>query len=505
MLTILAGGGASLGSARRGKICTPVRGAVSLGPRSPAQACAGRRAARACAIQGNCGAAAASAAPRGGSRSALPRRARLGTLHTFFPGGLGRRAHAPAPASGGQAATWADGEGDEDGSAAAGAEGGEDDYLPSPASPAPLVPAPAPAPRLTLGQQWRASLLDMRVRPWQYLSIPIVAACVGYITNYVGVKMLFYPIDWTGIPILRFPHEPFGWIGWQGIVPAKRFKMAEKMVDITITKLLSVPEIFARLDPGQMANLLEPTVKSKVLAGMVPGFLTRVFLRKASRGVIAQAEAVVDIKGLVVSGLTDVPTVMGDFFQRVGYKELVFLVDSGFGFGLLLGVLQMIQWMLYPKAWTLAAGGAVVGFITNWIALKWIFEPLNPTKIGPFVFQGMFLQRQNEVADMFSEYIATTTLCASRVWADVLGGTTAVRFKEIVSGAVPLPAGHITSIVEHLKGTVGAAAEGISHPIHAYTDQALNIQATLASKMKAMTTIEFEQVLHPIFQVGCIL
>jgi len=30
----------------------------------------------------------------------------------------------------------------------------------------------------------------------------------------------------------------------------------------------------------------------------------------------------------------------------------------------------MVQWMLAPANWTLPAGGAVVGYITNWIALK---------------------------------------------------------------------------------------------------------------------------------------
>ena len=30
----------------------------------------------------------------------------------------------------------------------------------------------------------------------QYVSIPIIAGAVGNVTNYVGVNMLFYPIDW---------------------------------------------------------------------------------------------------------------------------------------------------------------------------------------------------------------------------------------------------------------------------------------------------------------------
>ena len=61
--------------------------------------------------------------------------------------------------------------------------------------------------------------------------------------------------------------------------------------------------------------------------------------------------------------------------------ERAFLVESGTYFGFLLGIVQMLQWAVYPASWTLPVGGAVVGYITNWIALKYIFEPLEPTKV----------------------------------------------------------------------------------------------------------------------------
>lgn len=57
----------------------------------------------------------------------------------------------------------------------------------------------------------------------------------------------------------------------------------------------------------------------------------------------------------------------------------------------------MFVWLLYDKPWTLPAGGAVVGYITNWLAIKLIFEPVDPVKLGPFVLQGLFLKRQDEV------------------------------------------------------------------------------------------------------------
>lgn len=63
-------------------------------------------------------------------------------------------------------------------------------------------------------EKWAASCEDMKRRPWTYISIPIVAGLVGYITNYIGIKMLFYPINWTGIPLMTWPGQPFGLFGW---------------------------------------------------------------------------------------------------------------------------------------------------------------------------------------------------------------------------------------------------------------------------------------------------
>ena len=50
------------------------------------------------------------------------------------------------------------------------------------------------------------------------LSIPLISAIVGWLTNYLAVKMMFYPIEFVGI-------KPF--LGWQGLIPAKRRQMAE--------------------------------------------------------------------------------------------------------------------------------------------------------------------------------------------------------------------------------------------------------------------------------------
>lgn len=120
------------------------------------------------------------------------------------------------------------------------------------------------------------------------------------------------------------------------------------MVDVTITQLLSIPEVFSKLDPSNLAQIMTPTVKRAVFGGLLPSFIMRFFLRKTSKGIITDIENVSDIENLAISGLTDDPAVLGNFFQKIAAKELDFLVNSGLSFGFLLGILQTMQLMVFP-------------------------------------------------------------------------------------------------------------------------------------------------------------
>ena len=73
--------------------------------------------------------------------------------------------------------------------------------------------------------------MEWNVETLSLLSIPLISAIVGWLTNYLAVKMMFYPIEFVGI-------KPF--FGWQGLIPAKRRQMAEIEVELVLGKLLSV-------------------------------------------------------------------------------------------------------------------------------------------------------------------------------------------------------------------------------------------------------------------------
>ena len=139
----------------------------------------------------------------------------------------------------------------------------------------------------------------------------------------------------------------------------------------------------------------------------------------------------------------------------------------------------------------------MVGYITNLIALKWIFEPLNPKKIGPFILQGMFLRRQKEVSADFCEFIAHNVLTSKNMWAHMVAGQ---PFRDIVDRNVPLRKSSVNAIVRTIKEKIIPASTGAGAALHQYTSEKLDVQRTLTTAMNKLSTEEFERVLHPIFQ-----
>jgi hypothetical protein len=295
-----------------------------------------------------------------------------------------------------------------------------------------------------------------KANPKGAMFIPVVAAFVGYITNWLAVKMIFYPVAFWGPAFWRALEgnlygfdvlSPLGAIGWQGIVPAKAPRMAFTMVTMVTEKLIDVSQTFLRLNPEDISNLLFSRIpeiahaiastltlnkfpwamdmaKNAVptLPGPLLSELHESVVSKYLSGFVvllqANVDRVIDLKELVVTEMSVDRSVLCELFQRCGRAELKFLTDSGFFFGFLLGLIQMVVWMFYDNPWTLTIGGTIVGYLTNWIALKLIFEPIEPVYFGGFKLQGLFLQRQHEVSGEFSDHLAENvlnlTICSKR-------------------------------------------------------------------------------------------
>jgi uncharacterized membrane protein YheB (UPF0754 family) len=341
-------------------------------------------------------------------------------------------------------------------------------------------------------------------------------------------------VSW--IATLYKKEVPLGLIGWQGIVPCKTVPMSEAMVDMVTTQLLSVKEVFGRLNPRKMAKLLAPEVP-KIVQEIVNDVAPLQFLKSLpemvfsglpneSKSIIAyfnldfltnlcssmqqNVESIFNIRNCVVNQMVQDRAKLGELFRACGQAELDFLTNSGLWFGFLLGLIQMAVALFWDNPWSLSIGGGIVGLATNWLALKWIFEPVNPTKIGPFVLQGQFLRRQKEVAKEFSHFFATRILRSEQVWNSILTDpSTTPAFHKLFGRQFERFLNQVTTGLGFmLEPEVVALAtkEAIAklpqhvYVLYDYIDNTLGLEESLRISMEKMSSVQFERVLHPIFE-----
>jgi hypothetical protein len=362
------------------------------------------------------------------------------------------------------------------------------------------------------------------LREWRQLwTIPALAAFVGWFTNWVAVRMIFAPLQFRGIPIRVNPNEPLGLIGWRGIVPAKAGVMSGRLVNMVTTELISVDDILRALDPQRVADLLAPEIDDIVakvagrwglnrgIVALLDGVTFGSVRAKEEEfvvGLITDMQTkgltqVLDVRECVVKTMTDDRTILVELFQKSGSRELRFLTNSGLWVGFILGHAQILAWLLCKQAWTLPAGGAIVGYLTNLIALKWIFEPVDPVKIGPVTLQGMFLResRREEVAAAFSEIFVRRTLTAEKLLHSIFTGPRKYAFRELVRRRIQevgLP--FSAAVVDEITDEVILQLPSRVHVLYKYFDETLGLRDQMEDALIRMTPRQFERVLHPVFE-----
>jgi uncharacterized membrane protein YheB (UPF0754 family) len=218
-----------------------------------------------------------------------------------------------------------------------------------------------------------------------------------------------------------------------------------------------------------------------------------------------------------VTKLVESPEIINEIFLKSGEKEFPFVEHSGFFFGLIFGFPTMVAWMLMPEWWILPLGGLIVGYLTNWLALKIIFEPKHPTKILGFTLQGMFLKRQDEVSRVYSEIIEEKLMTSENIMQTALNGSGSGQLVELIelhiNDAIDR---YIAFMQPYFTLTMGsetyyAIREMSSKRIFEdagkympyafeYIKNTLSIADELSARMKKLSPEEFEGVLRPAYE-----
>jgi len=367
---------------------------------------------------------------------------------------------------------------------------------------------------------------------WIVLLIPVISALVGWITNVVAVKMMFYPVEFIGI-------KPY--LGWQGVVPANAMRLAKTANELIVGNLITLRELFdTTFSPEALAEKLKPATKqisdqiiaevaetrAKAMWDNAGEFMQNKIREQVETEVQTAITAITNemadniddilsLEDTVLQAVDRSKQLMGEMFYAVGKQEFKWVERSGLYFGFLFGVIQMLIWVEYPAWWILPAAGFFVGYATNWIAIKMVFHPQKPVKIGPFTIQGLFHKRQKEVSAAFGEIVATRVLTADNIVESVMGGPGREQLTGIISQHISqlihkyeqhpmadmlVPAAERTQIRSQLLERIEAELPKQGGFFHTFAGHAVDLRGELERRMSALDSETYEGILRPAFQ-----
>ncbi|WP_373300065.1 DUF445 domain-containing protein [Amycolatopsis acidiphila] len=367
-----------------------------------------------------------------------------------------------------------------------------------------------------------------------YVSMPFVAALIGYVTKRVAIEMMFRPIEFVGI-------RPF--LGWQGVLPANARRMATTATQMLTRNLVDPKEIFARLDPEQVATEIEeplleivedvtrevmeqyqPRLWDALPDGAKQLLLNRVraespkVIAKIMREVAHDIDDVLDLEHMVVTNLVRDKALLNRLIREISRPEMRFIARSGLVFGFALGIVQLLVWALTRSPIVLPLFGLGIGWLTDWLALKMIFLPREPREfLGLYTWQGVFQKRKDQVAADYGDMIAREIITIPNLLEEILRGPRSDRLFHLVTREVQRTIDAQASIVKPLvafavgsrrfqemkQSAAAKAADRVPDTIRYAEDYAVNaldVRNTISERMRRLSPVEFEGLLRPAFR-----
>ncbi|MEL0099608.1 MAG: DUF445 family protein [Opitutae bacterium] len=188
--------------------------------------------------------------------------------------------------------------------------------------------------------------------------LPIIAALIGWATNYLAIKMLFHP---------REPKKILG-LTFHGVFPKRQVQIAEKLGELVANELFSMKDVAKQIEElstqpealEEVGKRIEKTIRGKLIGTfpMLSMFLSdemiekvtslfkgelKDFLQASAQGLAFKLEESIDVHALVRD---KVATFSSDKVEEllIGFmeKEFRFIEKIGAVLGFLIGCVQVV-------------------------------------------------------------------------------------------------------------------------------------------------------------------
>jgi uncharacterized membrane protein YheB (UPF0754 family) len=382
-------------------------------------------------------------------------------------------------------------------------------------------------------QTWDQIKADFGLNWFVYVSMPFVAAFVGYTTKLVALQMLYRPIEFVGI-------GPFG---WQGVVPRRAGKTASLTIQMLTDKLLKPEELLEKIDAKQtVEDLREPLTRSidemsrQLVDQVRPGLwdslpdvgraAVKTRMHAAAPRVVdnlltemkSDLPRFIDLQYLAVTVLVKNKEQLNDLLQGMGGAALKFIRRSGIYFGFAIGLVQMVAWAFFHNAWIMPAFGFFTGFASDWLALNLIFIPREPKKLFGFIpIRGVLHAQREQVTRDYARILANDLFSADVIFEAVVNGPSSERLfaaiEKEVSAAIDAEAGIAKPLLTltigtkrytELKDTVVqmllARLPETMAETKDYAAETFDLENLIVEKMNKLTPEQYESILRPVFK-----
>ncbi|GGK54251.1 hypothetical protein [Nocardia camponoti] len=318
------------------------------------------------------------------------------------------------------------------------------------------------------------------------ISFPIFSAIAGLLTNWTGVLMLFWPVQFKGFRVpglqILYPYLPrrvqvlpiFSGdgkrLGFQGFIPARAEKMASICVDKALLRIGSPRDFISELDLEGIGDYLADHARDQVktivdeimyrdspdLWRSLPKQMKNAVYQRVDRqlpnlchrafeSLGDNIDQLLDVKNFVIRYLDQNPYILKDLTTTIAAPELKFMVRVGLlgaPFGLILALYlhihsQIPYWGAIPSWAIVLFASAVIGVTVNVIAVKMVFTPGDPQPRYKYIWrQALLAKRQQQAATDLAHILAYQVLTVENLSNELLEGPNGDKTRQLIERVV---------------------------------------------------------------------
>lgn len=193
------------------------------------------------------------------------------------------------------------------------------------------------------------------------ICIPLISALIGYFTNVVAIKLLFWPQQPINLGLFKL----------HGLLPKRQANLAASIGELVETQLLSMDQLVDKIDTPEINNKITMKLSrilkdrlTSLMPGIIPAKVTQVIVDNLDK--VLRQEAPQLIKQVISSGRDHlnreiqikkiVEDKVNDYdlneleamIRGISSTELTFIEVSGGVLGFVIGLIQVGIIVLFP-------------------------------------------------------------------------------------------------------------------------------------------------------------